>query len=90
MGDNVLPSAWQNLVPEGDLAWFIFDAVDQKGAQRMNFGWPMGSNTGLSIRLRAAFISYRAQPTLTCRYQMGDNYKCDVCSLPRGRKLPSF
>ena len=95
MGDNVLPCArhqrsllppaWQDWVPEGDLAWFILDAVAQRGVQRMNFGCPTGSNIGLSNRLGNAFIPYRAQPTLTCPCQMGDNYKNDSCSLPRGQ-----
>ena len=87
---SLLPPAWEDRVLEGDLAWFILDAVAQRGVQRMNFGCPTGLNTGLSNRLGNAFIPYRTQSTLTCRCQMGDNYNKDVCSLPRGRKLPSF
>src|SRR5438876_8032338 len=91
MGDNfplcvrdqryLLLPAWQNWLLEGNLAWFTLDAVAQRGAQRMNFWSPTGSNIGLSIRLGVAFIPYRAQSSLTCRCRMGDNRGCDVCSL---------
>ena len=56
----------------------------------MNFWCPTGSNIGLNNRLGDAFIPYCAQSTLTCRCQMGDNRRRDVCSLPRSLKLPSF
>jgi len=78
---SLLPPAWQDWLPEGNLDWFIFDAVAQRGAQRMNFGCPTGSIIGLSNRLEDAFIPYRTQPSLTRRCQMGDNYSSDVCSL---------
>ena len=91
MGDNflpcardqraLLPPAWQDWLPEGDLAWFILDAVAQRGAQRMNFWCPTGSIIDLHNRLGDAFNPYRTQPSLTRRCQMGDNYKSDVCSL---------
>ena len=77
---SLLPPAWQDWLPEGDLGWFIFDAVAQRGAQRMNFGCPTSSIIGLSNRLEDAFIPYRTQPSLTRRCQMGDNYKNDLCS----------
>ena len=41
-------------MPEGDPAWFIFDAVAQSGAQRMNLWHSMGS----SNRLGDAFTQY--------------------------------
>jgi hypothetical protein len=34
----IISTAWQDWLPERDLDWFTFDAVAQKGAQRMNFG----------------------------------------------------
>jgi len=62
MGDNflsrvldrraLLPPAWQDWLPEGDLARLIPDAVVRRGAQRMNFWCP----TGLEMR------SYRTAP----------------------------
>ena len=51
---SLLPPAQQELVPEGDPAWFIFDAVAQWGAQRMNLWYSMGSNN----RLGDAFTQY--------------------------------
>ena len=77
---SLLPPAWQDWLPEGNLDWFIFDAVAQRGAQRMNFGCPTGSIIGLSNRLEDAFIPYRTQPSLTRRCQMGDNYISDLRS----------
>ena len=78
---SLLPPAWQDWLPEGDLDWFIFDTVAQRGAQRMNFGCPTGSIIRLSNRLGDAFIPYRAQPSLTRRCQIGDNCINDVYSL---------
>jgi hypothetical protein len=82
---SLLTLAQQELVPEGDPAWFIFDAVTQWGAQRMNLWYSMGS----SNRLGDAFTQVPPQLTLTCRCQMGDNCRPDVCRLPKSRTLPS-
>ena len=79
MGDNFLPCArdQRSLLPEGSLAWFILDAVAQRGAQRMNFWCPTGSIIDLRNRLGDAFNPYRTRPSLTRRCQMGDNYQRD-------------
>ena len=69
MGDNILPCArdqrsllppaWQDWVPEGDLSWFIVDAVAQRGVRQMNFGCPTGSNEyRFEQQLGNAFIPY--------------------------------
>ena len=51
---SLLTLAQQELMPEGDPAWFIFDAVAQWGAQRMTLWYSMGS----SDRLGDAFTQY--------------------------------
>lgn len=56
----LLLPAWQNWLLEGNLAWFTLDAVAQRGAQRMNFWSPTGSNIGLTSG--SELRSYRTAP----------------------------
>jgi len=46
----------------------------------MNFGGQTDSNIALNNGLRNVFTWNCAHVTLTCRYQMGDNKRCNTPS----------
>jgi hypothetical protein len=56
----------------------------------MNFGCPTDSSIGLSNGLGNVFIRNRAQSTLTCWYQMGENRNCHMPSVQRPEILIAF